>query len=184
MTSFLFLMKNIYEYIHYIQSLKSIWTKIMSTWGCYFCCVFLFLNLFSFLFHYRHVKGVYYFFLKKILNVFQKKKIYKKPVLIPDFFFFFFPQKISKKMETKYKRTSKSLARSFFFLIYTVEKKKKTGDGYSWTHCLYNPGPTTSDYELKERTFYSILELWLFTNHMDICGCIFLFCFFLFFVPT
>lgn len=26
-----FLMKNIYGYIHYIQSLKSIWTKIMST---------------------------------------------------------------------------------------------------------------------------------------------------------
>lgn len=45
---FSFLMKNIYEYIHYIQSLKSIWTKIMSTWGCYFCCVliFFFLNLF------------------------------------------------------------------------------------------------------------------------------------------
>lgn len=41
-------MKNIYEYIHYIQSLKSIWTKMMSTWGCYFCCVFLkkILNLF------------------------------------------------------------------------------------------------------------------------------------------
>lgn len=53
--------ENIYEYIHYIQSLKSIWTKIMSTWGCYFCCVFY--NFFSlicffFLFHYCHVKCV------------------------------------------------------------------------------------------------------------------------------
>lgn len=67
---------------------------------------------------------MYYFFLKKILNVFQKND--KKPVLIPDFFF---PQKIS-KMETKYKKASKSLARSFFF-IYTVEKEKKTRDGYS-----------------------------------------------------
>lgn len=57
-------------------------------------------------------------FLRKILNVFQKND--KKPVLIPDFFFF--PQKIS-KMETKYKKASKSLARSFF--IYTAEKIKK-----------------------------------------------------------
>lgn len=128
MTSFLFLMKNIYEYIHYIQSLKSIWTKIMSTWGCYFCCVFKFfffsLICFSFLFHYRHVKCVYYFFLKKILNVFQKND--KKPVLIPDIIFF--PQKIS-KMETKYKKASKSLARTFFYLHSGEEKK--TRDGYS-----------------------------------------------------
>lgn len=43
---FSFFMKNIYEYIHYIQSLKSIWTKIMSTWGCYFCCVFQFFFFF------------------------------------------------------------------------------------------------------------------------------------------
>lgn len=50
---FSFLMKNIYEYIHYIQSLKSIWTKRMSTWGCYFCCVcvfFVFFFLFVFQF--------------------------------------------------------------------------------------------------------------------------------------
>lgn len=47
---FSFLMKNIYEYIHYIQSLKSIWTKIMSTWGCYFCCVFKFFFLLNFFF--------------------------------------------------------------------------------------------------------------------------------------
>lgn len=115
MTSFLFLMKNIYEYIHYIQSLKSIWTKIMSTWGCYFCCVFLFLNLFSFLFHYRHVKGVYYFFLKKILNVFQKKKIYKKPVLIPDFFFFFFLRRFQKKWKQNTKELQRVQRGLFFF---------------------------------------------------------------------
>lgn len=114
-------MKNIYEYIHYIQSLKSIWTKIMSTWGCYFCCVFLiffFLNLFFILFHYRHVKCVYYFFLKKNIECIPKKWQETRA----DTRFFFFPQKIS-KMETKYKKASKSLARSFF--IYTVEKKKK-----------------------------------------------------------
>lgn len=44
------------------------------------------------------MKCVYNFFLKKILNVFQKND--KKPVLIPDIFF---SQKIS-KMETKYKK--------------------------------------------------------------------------------
>lgn len=32
----------------------------------------------------------------------------------------------------------------------------------------------------KERTFYSILELWLFTSHMDICGCSFILLFYLF----
>lgn len=49
---FSFLMTNIYEYIHYIQSLKSIWTKRMSTWGCYFCCVcgFFFFLFFQFWF--------------------------------------------------------------------------------------------------------------------------------------
>lgn len=61
---------------------------------------------------------MYYFFLKKILNVFQKND--KKPVLIPDFFF---PQKIS-KMETKYKKASKSLARSFFSFTQWRRKKK------------------------------------------------------------
>lgn len=88
---FSFLMKNIYEYIHYIQSLKSIWTKIMSTWGCYFCCVliFFFLNLFFIFVSLSPCEVcvcVYYFFLKKTLNVFQKND--KKTVLIPDFFFF------------------------------------------------------------------------------------------------
>lgn len=63
---------------------------------------------------------MYYFFLKKILNVFQKND--KKPVLIPDFF----PQKIS-KMETKYKKASKSLARSFFFHLHSGEGKKELG---------------------------------------------------------
>lgn len=61
---FSFLMTNIYEYIHYIQSLKSIWTKRMSTWGCYFCCVCVCFSFFSFCFsvlvHYRHVKCVYF----------------------------------------------------------------------------------------------------------------------------
>ena len=73
------------------------------------------------------MKCVYYFFLKKILNVFQKND--KKPVLIPDIIFFF-PLKIS-KMETKYKKASKSLARTFFYLHSGEEKKKKTRDGYS-----------------------------------------------------
>lgn len=63
---------------------------------------------------------VYYFFLKKTLNVFQKND--KKTVLIPDFFF---SQKIS-KMETKYKNALKEFSEDFF-LIYTVEKKKKLG---------------------------------------------------------
>lgn len=67
------------------------------------------------------MKCVYYFFLKKILNVFQKN--YMKPVLITDFF----PQKIS-KMETiqkSFKEFSK-----FFFYLHSGEGKK-TGDGYS-----------------------------------------------------
>lgn len=58
-------------------------------------------------------------FLRKILNVFQKKW---QETRADTRFFFFFPQKIS-KMETKYKKASKSLARSFF--IYTAEKREK-----------------------------------------------------------
>lgn len=86
----------------------------MSTWGCYFCCVFLiFFSLIFFSFF--AMWSVYYFsFLKKILNVFQKKND-KKPVLIQDFVFV--PQKIS-KMETKPKKASKSWAGSFFFFFF------------------------------------------------------------------
>lgn len=99
----------------------------MSTWGCYFCCVFLIFFSFFF-FSFFAMWSVYYFsFLKKILNVFQKKKNDKKPVLIQDFVFV--PQKIS-KMETKPKKASKSWAGSFFFFsffffIYTVEERDK-----------------------------------------------------------
>lgn len=47
----------------------------MSTWGCYFCCVFLIFFSFFFFFSFFAMWSVYYFsFLKKILNVFQKKK--------------------------------------------------------------------------------------------------------------
>lgn len=62
--------------------------------------------------------SVYYFFLKKILNVFQKKWQETRADTR-----FFFPQKIS-KMETKYKKASKSLARSFFSFTQWGRKKK------------------------------------------------------------
>lgn len=58
-------------------------------------------------------------FLKKILNVFQKKK---NTVLIP---YLFFLRRFQKWRQT-YKKASKSLARSFFY-IYNVEKKKELG---------------------------------------------------------
>lgn len=65
------------------------------------------------------MKCVYYFFLKKNIECIPKKW---QETRADTRFFFFFPQKIS-KMETKYKKASKSLARSFF--IYTAEKIKK-----------------------------------------------------------
>lgn len=83
---------------------------------------------------------VYYFFLKKTLNVFQKND--KKTVLIPDIIFFF-SQKIS-KMETKYKNALKEFSEDFFLFTHSGEEKK-TWDGYSWTHCLYNRGRTNGD---------------------------------------
>lgn len=63
---------------------------------------------------------MYYFFLKKILNVFQKND--KKPVLIPDFFFL--------RRFQKWKQNTKKLQRvlrGLFLFIYTVEKEKKVG---------------------------------------------------------
>lgn len=66
-------------------------------------------------------------------------------------------------------------------MIYTVEKKKKLGmDTVEHTASTILVVQIVT-LNLKETTFYSILELWLFTNHMDICGCFFplffLFCF-------
>lgn len=89
--------------------------------------------------------SVYYFFLKKILNVFQKKD--KKPVLIPDIIFF---SSEDFKNGNKIQKSFKEFSEDFFYLH--SGEGKKTRDGYSWTHCLYNPGRTNSDYEFKERT--------------------------------
>lgn len=120
---FSFLMKNIYEYIHYIQSLKSIWTKRMSTWGCYFCCVCVYFFFFFLFFSFGSLSPCEVcVFLKKILNVFQKKKD-KKSMLIPDIFF---PQKIS-KMETKYTKKKKSQRARTFFLFTQWRRKKNPG---------------------------------------------------------
>lgn len=126
---FSFLMTNIYEYIHYIQSLKSIWTKRMSTWGCYFCCVCVCFSFFFLFFSFGSLSPCEVcVFLKKILNVFQKKKKKpdKKSMLIPDIFFFL---RRFQKMKTKY--TKKSQRGRTIFFIYTVEKKKKSWDGNS-----------------------------------------------------
>lgn len=193
---FSFLMTNIYEYIHYIQSLKSIWTKRMSTWGCYFCCVcvcfsflfFFFFFFFSVLVHYRHVKCVY--FLRKYWMYSKKKK--KNQTRNPCWYqiFFFFLRRFQ-KMKTKY--TKKSQRGRTIFFIYTVEKKKKI---LGWKQLNTLPLQFWSyKWWLRiKRTdsFDSILELWLFTSHMDICGCSYFcleffflqFFFFFFFVPT
>lgn len=122
---FSFLMTNIYEYIHYIQSLKSIWTKRMSTWGCYFCCVCVFFFFFFLFFSFGSLSPCEVcVFLKKILNVFQKKKKPdKKSMLIPDIFFF--PQKIS-KMKTKYTK-KKVKEQGHFFYLHSGEEKKNPG---------------------------------------------------------
>lgn len=159
-------MKNIYEYIHYIQSLKSIWTKRMSTWGCYFCCVcvffvFFFSFCFSVLVHYRHVKCVY--FLRKYW-MYSKKKT-RNPCWYQIFFFLRRFQKW--KQNTQKKSKSKDI-----FFIYTVEKRKK------------NPGMETVEHtastilvvqtvtkNLKERTlsipywsFGCLQATWIFVG--------------------
>lgn len=119
MTSFLFVMKNIYEYIHYIQSLKSIWTKIMSTWGCYFCCFFLLFFLIFSLSPCEVCVCVYKFFLKKILNVFQKKD--KKAVLKPDIFFSSEDFRNGSKRQKK--KIFKELSKDFFLQVGKERKK-------------------------------------------------------------
>lgn len=148
MTSFLFLMKNIYEYIHYIQSLKSIWTKRMSTWGCYFCCVCVFLFFFSFLFFsFGSLSPCEVcVFLKKILNVFQKKKKKdKKSMLIPDIFFFSSEDfKNGNKIHTQKKSKSKDI-----FLFTQWRRKKK------------NPGMET-----VEHTASTILVVQMVTKNL------------------
>lgn len=164
---FSFLMKNIYEYIHYIQSLKSIWTKRMSTWGCYFCCVcvffvFFFSFCFSVLVHYRHVKCVY--FLRKYW-MYSKKKT-RNPCWYQIFFFL---RRFQKWKQNTQKKKSKS---KDIFFIYTVEKRKK------------NPGMETVEHtastilvvqtvtkNLKERTlsipywsFGCLQATWIFVG--------------------
>lgn len=85
----------------------------MSTWGCYFCCVFLIFFSFFF-FHFLPCEVCIIFLFLRKYWMYSKKKNDKKPVLIQDFVFV--PQKIS-KMETKPKKASKSWAGSFFFFF-------------------------------------------------------------------
>lgn len=67
------------------------------------------------------MKCVYYFFLKKILNVFQKKWQTRADTR----YYFFFPQKISKngnKIQKSFKEFSED-----FFLLTQWRRKKKSG---------------------------------------------------------
>lgn len=108
MTSFVFfLMKNIYEYIHYIQSLKSIWTKIMSTWGCYFLlCLFFSSILFSFFVLLMPCEVcIFFLFLRKYWM--YSKKMTRNPCWYQ--IYFFSPQKIS-----KYRKSFKEFNEAFF----------------------------------------------------------------------
>lgn len=137
-----FKMKNIYEYIHYIQSLKSIWTKMMmSTWGCYFRCVFLiffFLNLFFNFVSLLPCEVCIIFFLKKNIECIPKND--KKPMLIPDFLFFL---RRFQKWKQKIQKSFKEFSEVFFFFFLNLflffiffpfasrRRKKKSRDGYS-----------------------------------------------------
>lgn len=109
----------------------------------------------------------------------------KKAVLIPDAFFclFFFLRRFQKwKQKTK---KIKAFSEDFF---YKLERRKKIiWDGNSLNTLPLQFLSYKWWLRIKRKdSFYSILELWLFTNHMDICGCsYFLYIFFLFqFVPT
>lgn len=82
-------------------------------------------------------------------------------------------------METKYKKASKSLARTFFFILHTVEKEKKKL-GMDTVEHTASTILVVQIVTKRKDSFYSILELWLFTNHMDFCGCSFVFFSFLF----
>lgn len=67
--------------------------------------------------------------------------------------------------------------------MYTVQKKKKKNLGWKQLNTLPLQFWSSKWWlRIKRKdSFYSILELWLFTNHMDICGCSFVFflsCFF------
>lgn len=98
----------------------------MSTWGCYFCCVFLIFFSFFF-FSFFAMWSVYYFsFLKKILNVFQKKKMTRNPCWYKILFLFLRRFQKWKQNRKKLQRVERGLFFfSFFFFIYTVEERDK-----------------------------------------------------------
>lgn len=82
---------------------------------------------------------------------------------------FFFPQKIS-KMKTKYSKKKSEQGHVFFYLHSREEKKilewkqLNTLPLQFWSYKWW--------LRIKRKdSFDSILELWLFTSHMDICGC-------------
>lgn len=90
-----------------------------------------------------------------------------------------FPRKIS-KMETEYKKAS-MLANCVIFLFCFLHRGEEINQRMDTVE-------HTASTILVVQTvtfFYSILELWLFTNHMDICGCSsFFFSFCYIYVPT
>lgn len=107
-----------------------------------------------------------YFFFLKILNVFQKKD--KKSMLITDFFFFFVFPSEDFKSGNIHKKSFKDV-----FLIHNGRRRKNELRMDTIEHTASTILVVVTK-NFKKKTFYSILELWLFTSHMDNCGCSFL----------
>lgn len=97
--------------------------------------------------------------------------------LIPDFHFFF--------SEDFYKK-NRNIQKSFKEFSENFKKKKMTGEkrrrrrNKLWMDTVEHTASTILVGQMvtknsKKGSFYSVLELWLFTNHMDLCGCSFYF---------
>ena len=154
--------------------------------GCYFCCLFWFNFTFFFLLPPGEVR-LYYFFLKKILNVFQK--IWQDNRADTRYIFFCsFVKRFQKCKPTTKKKSFKDMQGLSLFLNKgkrrTREKKKNwrliTVEHTASTILVV----LTETIWFKERTFYSILELWSFTTRMDFRGwsfTLFLFIFYFYF---
>lgn len=96
----------------------------MSTWGCYFCCVFL---IFFFFFHFLPCEVcIIFLFLRKYWMYSKKKKMTRNPCWYKILFLFLRRFQKWKQNRKKLQRVERGLFFfSFFVFIYTVEERDK-----------------------------------------------------------
>lgn len=108
----------------------------MSTWGCYFFSPFFFIIA---------MWSVYYFLRKYWMYSKKEKKKKKRQETHADTDFSSEDFKNGNRIQKSF---NVSKLCYFFVLFLTPWRRNKSEDGYSWTHCLYNPGRTNSDFFL------------------------------------